>query len=147
MKHPGFLRLISALYMVAPRFRLLRASFDLARFELADLARLDPGGLELRGRDVDPIARLGLPGERRALDDSGHRRRGVLTHGAMPQGPPDQAQRDQSDSRVEQLGRSADFNASARRTCRAGPYLGKPGQTTCATPLEASDQHRGDAAH
>src|SRR3954468_7220074 len=87
MKHPGFLRLISALYMVAPGFRLLRASFDLARFDLADLGgldrgalhrrRLDPGGFHLRGRDVDRFRRLDLREQRRALDDGGDRRRGV----------------------------------------------------------------------
>src|SRR2546427_4697358 len=43
MKHPGFLRLISALYMLAPRFRLLLASFDFC-------------GFDLLGRDVDLVA-------------------------------------------------------------------------------------------
>src|SRR5256885_5412399 len=44
MKHPGFLRLISALYMLAPRFRhLLLASFDFCRFDLL-------------GRDVDLVS-------------------------------------------------------------------------------------------
>src|SRR5256885_15710604 len=50
MKHPGFLRLISALYMLAPRFRLLRASFDLVRFHF--------GGLDRLGSQVE---RLRLP--------------------------------------------------------------------------------------
>src|SRR5256712_9430152 len=43
MKRPGFLRLISALYMLAPRFRLLLASFDFR-------------GFDLLGRDVDLVA-------------------------------------------------------------------------------------------
>src|SRR5438309_4997523 len=44
MKHPGFLRLISALYMLAPRFRhLLLASFDFC-------------GIDLLGRNVDLVA-------------------------------------------------------------------------------------------
>src|SRR6185436_3006741 len=56
MKHPGFLRLISALYMLAPRFRLLLASFGLAGFDL--LGRdgdLRPAG----GRRGDPGRRDG----------------------------------------------------------------------------------------
>src|SRR5437868_3774748 len=44
MKHPGFFRLISALYMLAPRFRhLLLASFDFC-------------GFDLLGRNVDLVA-------------------------------------------------------------------------------------------
>src|ERR1700693_582326 len=87
MKHPGFLRLISALYMLAPRFRLLRASVDLARFDLADLARLDHGafhrrgfdlgGFDHRGRDVDRIPSLHACGKRRGLDDRRDRRGGA----------------------------------------------------------------------
>src|SRR5438309_11556586 len=63
MKHPGFLRLISALYMLAPRFRLLRASFDLdlvgldllGRDQHLALLRRDVD-LALSGRDVDLAA-------------------------------------------------------------------------------------------
>ena len=71
----------------------------------------------------------------------GNRRGGVLAQRAVPQEPADQADSDQGDSRVEQLGRSPDLRAPARRTCRAGPGLGKPGQTTSAALLEASGQH------
>src|SRR3954468_9476033 len=105
MKHPGVLRLISALYMVAPGFRLLRASLDLARLDLAVLGGLDrgalhrrgldPGGFDLRGRDVDGIRRLDLRDEPRALDDRGARRGGVLAERPVPQEPAGQADGDQ----------------------------------------------------
>src|SRR5713101_8100301 len=42
MKHPGFFRLISALYMLAPFLRLLRAFHSV--------------GFDLLGRDVDLVA-------------------------------------------------------------------------------------------
>src|SRR3954469_902278 len=61
MKHPGFLRLISALYMLAPRFRLLLASFDLA-------------GLDLLGRHVDLGSSLHARGQLPGLDCRRNRR-------------------------------------------------------------------------
>src|SRR5256714_4401800 len=66
MKQPGFLRLISALYMLAPRFRLFRASFDLAGFDLLG-RHVD---LLLPGRGVDRVLPCG--GVDRV---GGHRRR------------------------------------------------------------------------
>src|SRR5207245_1318357 len=68
MKHPGFLRLISALYMLAPLLRLLGA-FDFV-------------GLDLLGRDVDLVARplfhrgafLNFRGELLRLHERGKRR-------------------------------------------------------------------------
>src|SRR6267154_140373 len=69
MKHPGFFRLISALYMLAPFLRLLGA-FD---FEFV--------GLGFPGRDVDLVATtilrrafLYFRGERTGLRDRGNRR-------------------------------------------------------------------------
>src|SRR2546427_4156098 len=147
MKHPGFLRLISALYMHGPLFRLFRA-FDLARFDLA--------GLDLLGRDVD---RLALPilhhrhrgwrslHARRCLfrlsevGDRGERRGELLAEGPVAQEPADQAQRDEHDPRVKDLQRAPDLRASAGRTCRAGSGLRKPGQTTGVALLQAPGQH------
>src|SRR5437899_11855296 len=85
MKHPGFLRLISALYMLAPRFRLLRATFDLdlvgldllGRNQHLALLRRDVD-LALPGRDVDLVASLDVRDERFHLDDRGNGRPQLL---------------------------------------------------------------------
>src|SRR5205085_11159531 len=154
MKHPGFLRLISALYMLAPRFRLLWASFDL------DLGGLDLLGrdqdLALPGRDVD----LGFPGrdgelavsldvrgQRPCVDDRLYRRPKPLAERPVAEEPAHQSQRDERDPRVKQLERSTDLRSSARRTRGARSPLRKPGQTTCAALQEASRQHRVVTAH
>src|SRR5438477_3100047 len=97
MKHPGFLRLISALYMLAPRFRLFGAAFD-----------LDLGGLDLLGRDQDLVlprrdVDLALPGrdgdlvvsldvrsEAFRLDDRGKRRPELLAERPVAEEPADQ---------------------------------------------------------
>src|SRR3954471_14914991 len=79
MKHPGFLRLISALYMLAPRFRLLWASFDLdlGGFDFLrrdqDLA-LACGDVDLAlpERDGDRTGSLDVRGQWHHLDDAGY---------------------------------------------------------------------------
>src|SRR5438045_9749090 len=104
MKHPGFLRLISALYMLAPRFRLLLASFD-----------LDLVGLQLLGSDQDlalpcgavhvalvcraagRTASLDVPAPRLPLDHRGRARCARAAGrpmGARPTGPTEHAHRD-----------------------------------------------------
>src|SRR6266550_4548252 len=149
MKHPGFLRLISALYMLAPRFRLLRASFDLdlvgldllGRDQHLALLRRDVD-LALPGRDVDLVASLDVRDERFHLDDRGNGRPQLLAERPVAEEPADQPQRDERDPRVKQLERSTNPRSSARRTRGARSPLRKPGQTTCAALQEASRQHR-----
>src|SRR5205085_8883908 len=85
MKHPGFLRLISALYMLAPRFRLFWASFDLelggldllGRDQDLALPRRDVD-LALPGRDGDLVVSLDVRSEAFRLDDRGKRRPELL---------------------------------------------------------------------
>src|SRR5437763_11743373 len=149
MKHPGFLRLISALYMLAPRFRLLWASFDLELVGL-DLLGRDQDlvlpcrdvDLALPGRDVDRAGALDVRGRLLRLDDRGYGRSKLLAERSVAEEPADQPQRDERDPRVKQLERSTDLRSSARRTRGARSPLRKPGQTTCAALLEASRQHR-----
>src|SRR5689334_359310 len=149
MKHPGFFRLISALYILAPRFRLLGASFDRVRLELLDLARLDrrafhrrrldPGRVDLhvRDRNLALVAR-----DRLRASHRGRRGRDAgLAERPMPHEPRDRSGEDERDPRVEQLGRSADLRSPASRARRARPALGKPGQTTCVALPEARGQH------
>src|SRR5712671_1359954 len=130
MKHPGFFRLISALYMVAPFLRLLGA-FDFV-------------GLDLLGRDRDRVAALRrallcFRGRRTGLreDGSGHRALAQETRSH----PADQTERDESDPEMEQLEGSTDPLAPAGRTSRHGSPSGKPGQTASSAPQEALGQH------
>src|SRR5712671_4212548 len=137
MKQPGFLRLISALYMLAPLLRLLGA-FHFVGFD------------SLRG-DVDLIAtpllrhRGALLGDRGGLlrlQDlgGGDRRQGVLAEDHRSH-PSDQPRQDERDAEVEELERSTDLRASAGGTRRPGFPSGKPGQMACSAPQEARGQH------
>src|SRR3954469_4843766 len=119
MKHPGFLRLISALYMLAPRLRLLQASFDLGGFDLC--------GLDLLGGDVDLMSSLHVRGRRLRLHGGQRLRlrgrrwseyRRKLAHRPMPEQPASQSHRDEREAGVEELERSAYPGASARGTRR-----------------------------
>src|SRR5256714_7949309 len=136
MKHPGFLRLISALYMLAPRFRhLLLASFDFC-------------GFDLLGRDVDLVATpvlhqhpavfafhygdplatakrhwLSLPGpslhvrgDLFRLDHCGNGGSCALAEKPVAPPPADPPPRDERDPHVEQIERSAQPRSSAPRT-------------------------------
>src|SRR5437763_4408779 len=129
MKHPGFLRLISALYMLAPRFRLLLASFE---FHLV--------GLGLLRSDVDFVVALGCRGELRRVNDRWRGRRASLAQRAVPEHPRDRAHCDQREPCVKQLQRAPDLRSSARRT-GPDPALRKPGQTTCVALPEALGKH------
>src|SRR5215470_2678331 len=114
MKHPGFLRLISALYMLAPFLRLF----------LLRLARLDLGGPDhLGGRS------RGLGGARKSalrlgygryrLQDCGKRQRGAVPEEPRRR-PAGQAQQDEHHPDVERLERPAQLRAPARRAARRG---------------------------
>src|ERR1700674_3099854 len=116
MKHPGFLRLISALYMLTPRFRPFSASFDLHFV-----------GFDLPWRNVELAAMGCARGQLLCLDDRECRRRSVLAERPMSQEPPDQAQRNQREPGMEQFERATNLGSSASRTGR-GPPLRKPGQ-------------------
>src|SRR5207244_3949257 len=161
MKHPGFLRLISALYMLAPRFRhLLLASFDFCGFDLlgrvVDLVATPvlhqhPALLALDDGDFLPTAKrhrlslrgsaLHVRGELLRLDHRRTRDSQALAERPVAEPPADRAQCDERDPDVEQLERSADPRSSARRTRRSGSPSWKPSQTTCATLQEALGQH------
>src|SRR5207237_8814257 len=113
MKHPGFLRLISALYMLAPRFRLFWASFDLELGGLDLLGRDQDLGLPRRdvdlalpGRDGDLVVSLDVRSEAFRLDDRGMRRPELLAERPVAEEPADHTQRDQRDPRGNQLKRS-----------------------------------------
>src|SRR5207253_4320407 len=136
MKHPGFLRLISALYMLAPLLRLLGAFRSV--------------GFDFLGRYVDLIATpllhrgafLHVRGELLRLQDrgNGNRRQGLLAEDHRSH-PADQPRQDECNPDVEQLERSTDLRASARGAPRPGSPVGKPGQTACSAPQEARGQH------
>src|SRR5262249_3906933 len=143
MKHPGFLRLISALYIRAPLFRLLRASFDRVRLDFRglDLARfdrrafhhcrLDPGRIDLDGRDG--ALALGAGDGLRAREGGrrGRGREADLAERPVAHEPRDRTRQDEPDPQMEELELSPELRSSAGGTRGAGPALGKPGQTTC----------------
>src|SRR3989440_2798640 len=167
MKHPGFLRLISALYMLAPRFRhLLLASFDFCGFDLlgrnvdlvaSPVLHQHPAVFALH--DGDPLAtakrhRLSLRGpslhvrgDLFRLDHCGNGGSRALAERPVPQPPADPAQRDERDPDVEQLERSADPPSSARRTRRSRSPIWKPSQTTCSALQKAPCQHLSGPGH
>src|SRR4051812_39458880 len=112
MKHPGFFRLISALYIIAPRFRLL-AFFDLF------------------GRDVDlahpPVlqrdAAVVLPGDGGLFaGGSSHRKDalGARDLADVRPGPAAHRDCDEQHAEMEQLERPAEVRASAGRAGRRG---------------------------
>src|SRR5437660_7723663 len=101
MKHPGFLRLISALYMLAPFFRLL-AFLDFVGFDFAGrdvdlvatpILHQGPAVLLLDDGDLVPTAKrhrlslggapLHVRGELLRLDDRGNRRDKALGEGSL----------------------------------------------------------------
>src|SRR6266404_131190 len=133
MKHPGFLRLISALYMLAPLLRLLGA-FDFV-------------GSDLLGRDVDLVATpfldrggfLRLGGDLLRLHQRDHGRQRPVSEKQRPH-PAGEAQQDERDAEVEQLERAADLRASAGRARRYRSPSGEPGQTASSAPQEAHGQ-------
>src|SRR6267378_7706454 len=137
MKQPGFLRLISALYMLAPLLRHLGAfhfvGFDLLRGDghLFRTPLLHHRGTSLRGRGG--LVRLQERG-------NGNRRQRVLAEDHRSH-PSDQPRQDERDAEVEELERSTDLRASAGGTRRPGFPSGKPGQTACSAPQEARGQH------
>src|SRR2546428_8272108 len=155
MKHPGFLRLISALYMLAPFLRLL-AFFDLLGRHVDLVAtpvlHQDPVALLLDDGDFIPTAkRHGLPlggallhlrGELLRLDERGKRRQRTIAEDQRCR-PAGQAQRDERDPEMEQLECSTDPRASARRARRPGSPIWKPGQTACSAPHEALGHGNG----
>src|SRR6266478_547077 len=137
MKHPGFFRLISALYVLAPRFRLLAF-------------------LDLFGRDVDlphsplfqdaVVLLLGDGGLLRCFR-GGRSERNAFDAGDLSDvrpGPAAHRQRDEQDPDVEQLERAAEVRASARRARRRGSPLGKPAQTASLAAQEF--RHGGESA-
>src|SRR5713101_1898527 len=138
MKQPGFFRLISALYMLAPFLRLLRAFHSV--------------GFDFLGRDVDlvgpPILHRGaflhLRGELFRLQDRWNNRRQRALAEEQRSHPPGEAQQDERDPDVEQLERSTELRASAGRTRRHGSPLGEPFQAACPAPQEARGQHGSD---
>src|SRR6266852_4952626 len=147
MKHPGFFRLISALYMLAPFLRLV-ALLDLGGLELGRFGGRDLG-LGAAGRRAlrfgDRLLRLQDRGKRqRGKRQPGKRQPGKRQRGAVAEQarrrPAGQAQRDERHADVERLQRSADLRASARRARGRGSPFGKPGQTACSAPREAG-QH------
>src|SRR5712692_2729299 len=107
MKHPGFFRLISALYMLAPFLRLLRA------FHFV--------GFDFLGRDVDLVAApilhrrafLYVGSELLRLQDRWNNRRQRALAEEQRSHPPGEAQQDERDPDVEQLERSTELRASA----------------------------------
>src|SRR5919109_4635968 len=129
MKHPGFFRLISALYMLAPCFRLFLASFDVHLV-----------GLVLLRRNVRVSAPVDVLRHVRRLSD-GLEHRGALAERPVPEEPAGDAHCDEQEPRVEELERSAEPRPSTRRTCGVPP-LRKPGQTTCVA-LPQAREHRG----
>src|SRR5438309_6211160 len=118
MKHPGFLRLISALYMLAPRFRLFWASFDLelggldllGRDQDLVLPRRDVD-LALPGRDGDLVVSLDVRSEAFRLDDRGNRRPELLADRPVGEEQAAQPQRDGSDDCVKQFDRYTELRS------------------------------------